>query len=175
MLRNLHVIINRGGLLSLVGGRSRRADPVIGAAGSRCIVTGCSSDGRPSPPQRQQQQRHGSQCNAVGSAMSQKDALTLMSMYLAAIVHDYDHRGVTNAFLIQDQDPLAVRGRGTSRGGGSTSTVTGGGLPPDPGSAGCEPGFRGERERGRKVHGGHTVLPALALPTETHWQSGSGL
>ena len=105
--------------------------------------------------------------------MSQKDALTLMSMYLAAIVHDYDHRGVTNAFLIQDQDPLAVRGRGRSRGGGST--VTGGGLPPDPGSAGCEPGFRGEGEMGMKVRGGHTVLPALVLPTETHWQSGSGL
>ena len=54
--------------------------------------------------------------------MSQKDALTLMSMYLAAIVHDYDHRGVTNAFLIQDQDPLAVRGQVGSRGGGLTVT-----------------------------------------------------
>ena len=119
MLRNLHVIINHGGLLSLVGGRSGRADPT-GAAGGKFIVTGCSSNGRPSP--LQQQQRHGSQCNAVRSAMSQKDALTLMSMYLAAIVHDYDHRGVTNAFLIQDQDPLAVRGQVGSRGGGLTVT-----------------------------------------------------
>ena len=25
------------------------------------------------------------------------------------IVHSYDHRRVTNAFLIQDQDPLVVR------------------------------------------------------------------
>ena len=37
-----------------------------------------------------------------------QDALTLLSMYLSAIIHDYDHRGVTNAFLIQDEDPLAV-------------------------------------------------------------------
>ena len=36
------------------------------------------------------------------------DSLTLLAMYLSAIVHDYDHRGVTNAFLIQDEDPLAV-------------------------------------------------------------------
>ena len=37
-----------------------------------------------------------------------RDALTLLAMYLSAIIHDYDHRGVTNAFLIQDEDPLAV-------------------------------------------------------------------
>ena len=49
--------------------------------------------------------------------MSQKDALTLLAMYLSAIVHDYDHRGVTNAFLIQDEDPLAVRGEMGDRGG----------------------------------------------------------
>ena len=41
-----------------------------------------------------------------------QDALTLLSMYISAIIHDYDHRGVTNAFLIQDEDPLAVSAGG---------------------------------------------------------------
>ena len=86
--------------------------------------------------------------------MSQKDALTLMSMYLAAIVHDYDHRGVTNAFLIQDQDPLAVRGWGGSRGGGSTVTQGGCLLIQDPLAVSEASGGGGER--GRKVLGGHT-------------------
>lgn len=36
------------------------------------------------------------------------DAITLLSVYLSAIIHDYDHRGLTNPFLIQDEDPLAV-------------------------------------------------------------------
>ena len=36
------------------------------------------------------------------------DALTLLAMYVSAVIHDYDHRGLTNAFLIQDMDPLAV-------------------------------------------------------------------
>ena len=35
------------------------------------------------------------------------------------IVHYYDHRGMTNAFLIQDQDPLAVRRGGKWMGGGA--------------------------------------------------------
>ena len=36
----------------------------------------------------------------------------LLSVYLAATVHDYDHRGLTNAFLILDEDDLAVGGQG---------------------------------------------------------------
>ena len=35
--------------------------------------------------------------------------MLVLALYISAVVHDYDHRGVTNAFLIQDEDPLAVR------------------------------------------------------------------
>ena len=51
----------------------------------------------------------GGVCPSAPSGLTARDALTLLSMYLSAIIHDYDHRGVTNAFLIQDEDPLAVR------------------------------------------------------------------
>ena len=40
---------------------------------------------------------------------SGKQALTLLTMYLAAVVHDFDHRGVNNQFLIRSVDPLALR------------------------------------------------------------------
>ena len=41
---------------------------------------------------------------------SPEEAMLLLAVYLSAIIHDYDHRGLTNPFLIQDEDPLAVRG-----------------------------------------------------------------
>ena len=37
------------------------------------------------------------------------DPLTLMACYIAAIVHDLDHRGLNNDFLIKSCDPLALR------------------------------------------------------------------
>lgn len=36
-------------------------------------------------------------------------ALTLFTCYLAAIVHDYEHKGVNNDFLIKSSDTLALR------------------------------------------------------------------
>ena len=41
-----------------------------------------------------------------------EESMLLVAVYLSAIIHDYDHRGLTNPFLIQDEDPLAVRRRG---------------------------------------------------------------
>ncbi|EFJ48932.1 3'5'-cyclic nucleotide phosphodiesterase [Volvox carteri f. nagariensis] len=37
------------------------------------------------------------------------DPLTLMACYLAAVVHDYEHGGVTNDYLINSSDLLALR------------------------------------------------------------------
>ena len=37
------------------------------------------------------------------------DPLTLMACYLTAIIHDYEHLGVTNDFLVGSGDQLAVR------------------------------------------------------------------
>ncbi|GAX78545.1 hypothetical protein CEUSTIGMA_g5985.t1 [Chlamydomonas eustigma] len=40
--------------------------------------------------------------------------LTLLASILAAVIHDYDHRGVNNDFLIKTNDPLAVLYNDTS-------------------------------------------------------------
>eukprot|EP00798_Chlamydomonas_sp_ICE-L_P016254 gene16254-22430_t len=37
-----------------------------------------------------------------------KRALSLMTIYLAAIIHDFEHKGVNNQFLVQTGDPLAL-------------------------------------------------------------------
>jgi hypothetical protein len=37
------------------------------------------------------------------------DQLTALGCYLAAVVHDYEHRGRTNDFLVNSHDELAVR------------------------------------------------------------------
>ncbi|XP_076820748.1 cGMP-inhibited 3',5'-cyclic phosphodiesterase 3A-like isoform X1 [Clavelina lepadiformis] len=44
---------------------------------------------------------HGSLAQAI-------PALELMSLYLAAAMHDYDHPGRTNAFLVETRHPLAI-------------------------------------------------------------------
>ena len=119
MLRNLHVITMRAGLVHLLGSGSMNimmsdiesaGDPTTAPGGTpdtRLTADTSSSSGprvHGSPSMRM------SPCSATGSTgLVAQDALTLLAMYLSAIIHDYDHRGVTNAFLIQDEDPLAVR------------------------------------------------------------------
>ena len=107
MLRNLHVIITKGYLLSTLGSKSVSKQSQAGASddqhGPRSLAQGSGSQ---VPPRRLT-----SSFLPLGSdKISVQDALNLLAMYLSAIVHDYDHRGVTNPYLIQDEDPLAVRG-----------------------------------------------------------------
>ena len=47
--------------------------------------------------------------------------LGLLLAIFTAVVHDYEHKGVNNDFLVKTSDPLAVR-RGRS-GGGRAATV----------------------------------------------------
>ena len=37
------------------------------------------------------------------------DPITLLACYLAAIVHDFEHVGFNNDFLVNSCDPLALR------------------------------------------------------------------
>ena len=81
MLRTLHVITTRGGLLEIMSDQRRLKIQMYGSE----------------PESR--------------ATRDQQDALMLLAAYLSAIIHDYDHRGLTNPFLIEDEDPLAVRGK----------------------------------------------------------------
>ena len=88
VLRNLHMMLTRGGLFNVL-----RKTP------SRPAAT-TWADG------------HGPECGPRDAVhqldLSVEDARTLLTLYFSAIIHDYDHRGVTYAFLIQDEDPIAV-------------------------------------------------------------------
>ena len=148
MLRNLHLITMRGNLVQLLGsGRMTLAaeeqesaaegtidgDGHVGGDGSsgRRTAAALDTSSSSSAPHSSAKARltpssqRASPADAGGHhprGLVAQDALTLMAMYLSAIIHDYDHRGVTNAFLIQDEDPLAVRGEGEGR---ERSTETG--------------------------------------------------
>ena len=171
VLRNLHVIANRGGLLSAMGIGTSGATAALGMWGGKLPAAGlpqrkdprvsdCStvsstmdnsypqlpgnvvlnnvadleSQGRPSGGSHPvslggkhsrrlallaselKSAAGGTRAAGLGDMpcstgtplLDAKDAMVVLSLYMSAVVHDYDHRGVTNAFLIQDEDPLAV-------------------------------------------------------------------
>ena len=96
VLHSIHVISTRGGLLQAM---SSSSGP--GGLQSRSCNLQCDCE------QQQQQQQQQQQ-------PSRKEALHMLGMYMAAVVHDFDHRGVTNGFLVQDEDPLALLYNDTS-------------------------------------------------------------
>ena len=86
VLRSFHVILHRGGILSLLFPKTMVSASESNEASSPWGIT-----------------------SAHIQSEASATALPLLALYLSAIIHDYGHRGVTNAFLIEDEDPLAVR------------------------------------------------------------------
>eukprot|EP00798_Chlamydomonas_sp_ICE-L_P016333 gene16333-22523_t len=62
---------------------------------------GCSPSFFRSPP-------HAGQEGQDSRLAPTRDAMSLFFVYLAAIIHDFEHRGVNNQFLVQTGDPLAL-------------------------------------------------------------------
>lgn len=48
-----------------------------------------------------------------GSLAGLVPALELMALYVAAAMHDYDHPGRTNAFLVATSAPQVIKGSGS--------------------------------------------------------------
>eukprot|EP00798_Chlamydomonas_sp_ICE-L_P002088 gene2088-18143_t len=152
VLRNLHVIATRGGVLSMVcnqqsSGGSTSTNQLqlnVGRNNSGAnatmsprfenMIMGNISNSPPRLPARapclpSQQQHHqpppttasssqvptptpskGSNTAAPASAYPNQlsRSISLLKAYFTAIIHDYEHRGVNNAFLIQREDSLAL-------------------------------------------------------------------
>ncbi|GAX80977.1 hypothetical protein CEUSTIGMA_g8412.t1 [Chlamydomonas eustigma] len=94
VLHTLHVIMTRGGVLralsraeSLPAGRHNGHRPLS------------EHDGK----DRDQSQQKESEDSPLEAS-----SFTLLTCYIAAMVHDFDHRGVNNDFLIRSGDPLAL-------------------------------------------------------------------
>ena len=117
MLRNLHVITTRGGLMRILSSGAKlnkkptppltREHSILSPSNSQHEV-GLQPRRTPTPPSVGGTASEPVSLGIPAEEIGTSDSLTLLAMYLSAIVHDYDHRGVTNAFLIQDEDPLAV-------------------------------------------------------------------
>ncbi|GAX78429.1 hypothetical protein CEUSTIGMA_g5870.t1 [Chlamydomonas eustigma] len=112
VLRSLHVVLTKGGVLSALAACSY----ALHKQQVQSIAFGNAKDQRRSIAGTKQ----GGNGMATGSAlmMNSTDILTqgdnfynykLFVCYVAAIVHDFEHRGVNNDYLIRTGDPLAIR------------------------------------------------------------------
>ena len=99
VLRTLHVIATRGGLIRHVV-PERQLD-------SGDLLSRQSPSHRTSPTLL-----HDASNNNVNgtdrATLPANEAFMLLTVYLAAIIHDFDHRGVNNHFLVRSADPLAL-------------------------------------------------------------------
>ena len=91
VLRTLHVVSIRGGVL-------QRTAPAVLEAGdfrSSTLQAGGAAESYA---------RSGGGSKISTAA---QDALPLLAAYMAAVIHDYEHRGVNNQFLVRAASPYA--------------------------------------------------------------------
>eukprot|EP00798_Chlamydomonas_sp_ICE-L_P000521 gene521-1934_t len=103
VLRTLHVICNRGDLRRLVTPEYTDILPSLIDHVRGTQQNGVQSfqglEGKPHCPVY----------NLSGNEATEvRQAFLLLTVYFSAVIHDYDHRGVNNHFLVRVGDPLAL-------------------------------------------------------------------
>ena len=104
VLRTLHAVLTQGGVLTALTAAAAVSGQEVGfICRPPCLQP------RSLTPAMLRQCPPGS-----SQAADSFTAATLLTSYLSAIVHDFDHRGVNNDFLIRTADPLALLYNDTS-------------------------------------------------------------